>query len=161
MTHSNYQGDRVSSARRGPAGLAPGVLLTNQGNGKHEAVRWEDTATRCATLPAAGVGTLPGHLRGWGAKRSSTRAEEKQGSQELTCSHRIKMGGSWGGPSGSVVKNPPAMLGTQETWVRSLGREDPLEEGMATHSSALAWRIPWTEEPGGLRPVESQRVGHG
>ena len=89
------------------------------------------------------------------------RAEEKQGSQELTCSHRIKMGGSWGGPSGSVVKNPPAMLGTQETWVRSLGWEDPLEEGMATHSSALAWRIPWTEEPGGLRPVESQRVGHG
>ena len=46
-----------------------------------------------------------------------------------------------------LVKNPPAM---QETWVRSLGREDPLEKGMATHSSLLAWRIPWTEEPGGL-----------
>ena len=44
-----------------------------------------------------------------------------------------------------MVKNPPAM---QETWVRSLGWEDPLEEGMATHSSILAWRIPWTEEPG-------------
>ena len=47
------------------------------------------------------------------------------------------------------VKNPPAMRGT---WVGSLGWEDPLEEGMATRSSILAWRIPWTEEPGGLRP---------
>ena len=46
-----------------------------------------------------------------------------------------------------MVKNPPAM---QETWVQSLGREDPLEEEMATHSRILAWRIPWTEEPGGL-----------
>ena len=56
-----------------------------------------------------------------------------------------------------LVKNPPAM---QETGVLSLGGEDPLEEGMATHSSVLAWRIPWTEEPGGLQPIESQRVGH-
>ena len=48
---------------------------------------------------------------------------------------------------GSVVKNPPAV---QETHVRSLGQEDPLEKGMATHSSILAWRIPWMEEPGGL-----------
>ena len=47
-----------------------------------------------------------------------------------------------------TAKNPPVM---QETWVRSLGWEDPLEEGMATHSSILAWRIPWTEEPGGLQ----------
>ena len=46
-----------------------------------------------------------------------------------------------------MVKNSPAM---QETWVPSLSREDPLEEGMATHSSVLAWRLPWTEEPGGL-----------
>ena len=52
-------------------------------------------------------------------------------------------------PCGSVVKNPPAMQKTQETWVGSLGQEDPLEEGMATHSSILAWRILWTEEPGG------------
>ena len=56
-----------------------------------------------------------------------------------------------------TVKNPPAM---QETWVPSLGQEDPLEEGTATHSSILAWRIPWTEEPGGLQSVGSQRVGH-
>ena len=49
---------------------------------------------------------------------------------------------------------------TQETWVQSLGWEDPLEEEMATHSSFLAWKIPWTEEPGGLQFVRSQRVGH-
>ena len=47
----------------------------------------------------------------------------------------------------------------QETWVRSLGQEDPLEKEMATHSSILAWKIPWTEEPGGLRSTGSQRVG--
>ena len=45
-------------------------------------------------------------------------------------------------------------------WVRSLSQEDPLEEGMATHSSILAWRLPWTEEPGGLQSMGSQRVGH-
>ena len=56
-----------------------------------------------------------------------------------------------------LVKNPPAM---QETLVQSLSWEDPLEEGMATHSSILAWRIPWTEEPGGLQSMGSQRVGH-
>ena len=59
-----------------------------------------------------------------------------------------------------VVKNPPAIQETQETWVRSLGREDPLEEEMATHSSILAYKILGTEEPGGLRSMESQRVRH-
>ena len=58
------------------------------------------------------------------------------------------------------VKNLPAMQETQEMWVRSLGWEDPLEEEMTTHSSILAWRIPWTEEPGGLQSTGSQRVGH-
>ena len=58
-----------------------------------------------------------------------------------------------------MVKNPPAM---QETWVQSLGREDPLEKGMATHSSILAWRIPRTEEPGRLRLKQlSTRAGTG
>ena len=52
-----------------------------------------------------------------------------------------------------MVKNPPAMQEVQETWVQSLGWEDPLEEGMATHSSILTWRIPWTEEPGGLQSI--------
>ena len=52
-----------------------------------------------------------------------------------------------------TVKNPPAM---QETWVPSLSREDPLEKGKATHSSILAWKIPWTEEPGGLQSLGSE-----
>ena len=60
-----------------------------------------------------------------------------------------------GFPTGSVVKNLPTM---QETLVRSLGREDPLAKRMATHSSLLAWRIPWTEEPGRLQSMGSQRV---
>ena len=54
-----------------------------------------------------------------------------------------------------MVKNPPT---TQETRAQSLGRADPLEEGMATRSSVLAWRIPWTEEPGGPQSMGSQRV---
>ena len=61
---------------------------------------------------------------------------------------------------GSVVKNPPAMQELQETLVRYLDLEDPLEKRMATHSSILAWRIPWTEEPGGLQSTGSQRVAH-
>jgi len=55
------------------------------------------------------------------------------------------------------LKNLPAM---QETWVRSLGQEEPLEKEMATHCSILAWKIPWTEEPGGLQSTGSQTVGH-
>ena len=58
-----------------------------------------------------------------------------------------------------MVKNLPAVLEMKKTWVRSLGQEDPLEWGMATHSSILAWRIPWTEEPSGPQSMESQRVG--
>ena len=61
----------------------------------------------------------------------------------------------WGFSSASVVKNPPAK---QETWVQSLHWEDPLEKEMATDSSILAWRIPWTEEPGGLQSMGLQRV---
>ena len=64
-----------------------------------------------------------------------------------------------GFPGGSAVKNPPAMQELQETQVRSPGLDDPLEEGMTTSSSILAWRIPWTEEPGGLQSIGSQRVG--
>ena len=56
-----------------------------------------------------------------------------------------------------IVMNPPAV---QETQVQSLGQEDPLEKGMATHSSILAWKIPWTEEPRGLQSMELQRIGH-
>ena len=80
----------------------------------------------------------------------------KWGGKEL----RRKWGGSrgwWGFPGGSDGKRLPAM---RETRVQSLGREDPLEKAMAPHSSTLAWRNPWMEEPGGLQSVGSQRVGH-
>ena len=64
----------------------------------------------------------------------------------------------WGAsPEAQMVKN---LLAMQETWVRSRGQEDPLEKRMAIHSSILAWRIPWTEEPGGLPSMGSHRVGH-
>ena len=56
-----------------------------------------------------------------------------------------------------MVKNPPTV---QETWVPSLVREGPLEKGMATHFSILAWKVPWTEEPGRLQSMGSQRVGY-
>jgi len=60
-------------------------------------------------------------------------------------------------PGSSVVKRLPTM---RDTWVRSLGREDPLEKEMAPHSSIHAWKIPWTKEPGGLQSIRLQRVGH-
>ena len=63
----------------------------------------------------------------------------------------------FGFPGAQMVKNLPAM---QETRVQSLDREDSLEKGMATHSSILAWRTPWTEEPGRLQSMGSQRLGH-
>ena len=62
---------------------------------------------------------------------------------------------SWASLVAQLVKNLPAM---RETWIQSLSREDPLEKGMATHCSVLAWRIPWTEEPGRLQSM--LRVGH-
>ena len=60
-------------------------------------------------------------------------------------------------PVAQTVRNLPAML---ETWVQSLSPQDPLEEGMATHSSILAWKIPWTEELGGLQSMRLQRIGY-
>ena len=65
--------------------------------------------------------------------------------------------GNWASLVAQTVESLPAM---EETWVQSLGREDPLEKGMATHASILACRIPWTEEPGELQFMGLQRVGH-
>ena len=59
-----------------------------------------------------------------------------------------------------VAQRLKRLPGMRETWVRSLGQEDPLEKEMATHSSTLAWRIPWREEPGGLQSMGSQRIRH-
>ena len=64
---------------------------------------------------------------------------------------------SWASLVAQMLKNPPAM---REIWVRCLGQEDPLGKEMATHSSILAWRIPWMEEPDRLQSMGSQRVGH-
>ena len=64
---------------------------------------------------------------------------------------------AWSSLVARSVKNLPAV---QETWVQSLGWEDPLEKEMATHSSILAWKFSWTEEPGGLQSVGSQKGGH-
>ena len=64
---------------------------------------------------------------------------------------------SWASLVAQMVKNPPVM---QETWVQSLDEEDPLEKEKTTYSSVLAWRIPWTEQPGRLQSMGSQRVGH-
>ena len=63
-------------------------------------------------------------------------------------------------PMAQRVKNPPAVQETQEIRAQSLGRDDLLEEEMETHSSILAWKIPWTEEPGKLQSMGSQRVKH-
>ena len=63
-------------------------------------------------------------------------------------------------PGGAVLRIHLPMQETQETWVQSLGQEDSLKEEMATHCSILAWQIPWTEEPGGLPSMGSQRVRH-
>ena len=75
----------------------------------------------------------------------------------LIISGNQRFSGSLGFLVAQIVKNPPAV---QETQVRFLGWENPLEKGMATHSSNLAWRIPWTEEPGRLQSMRSQRVRH-
>ena len=81
---------------------------------------------------------------------SGISSKEKRALDAVYPSHRASLGAQ-------TVKNPPAM---QETWVRSLGWDDPLEEGMATHSSILSWRIPRTEGPGRLQSMGWQRVGH-
>ena len=83
--------------------------------------------------------------------------ETRSHSKVLNKMLSVKLPGFTGG---SVVKYPPAVPEMQEMWIRYLGWEDPLEEGMATHSSILAWRIPWAEEPGGLQSMGLQRVEH-
>ena len=66
----------------------------------------------------------------------------------------------WGFPGGPSEKEPAFQGRRHVTWVRSLGREDPLKEGMATHSSILAWRVPWIQAPGGLQSTRLHGVGH-
>ena len=93
----------------------------------------------------------------YGVTQSQTRLKRRSSSRGNDCFTGEGIGYplqySWVALVAQLVKNLPAM---RETWVRSLGWEDPLEEGKVTHSSILAWRIPWTGEPGGLQSVESQ-----
>ena len=77
--------------------------------------------------------------------------------KEVCIGNKDQLGRKVGPLVAQMVKNLPVM---QETWIRSLEQEDPLEKEMASHSSILAWRIPWTEEPGRLQSMELQRVGH-
>ena len=100
---------------------------------------------------------IPGTAGAWwaavyGVAQSRTRLKRLSSSSS---SSRLT-----GFPGGSKVKNLSVVQETQETWVQSLGQEDPLEEEMAPHSSSLAWKIPWTEEPGGLQSLGSQRATH-
>ena len=81
-----------------------------------------------------------------------TSFKEKIMSSVLT----VELWVSWASLVAQMVKNLPAM---QETWVQSLGWEDPLEKGLVTHSSTFAWEIPWTQEPGGLQSMALQGVG--
>ena len=93
--------------------------------------------------------------RGGAADGMSRQKEQhmKKTEEKNVTRNWFSRGPMCGFPGGSAVKNTPAMW---ETWIRSLSWEDPLQEGMATHSSILAWRIPWTEEPGGLQSTGLQ-----
>ena len=93
-----------------------------------------------------GAGSLVGFCR-WGRTESDTTEATQQQQQHIYRASQVAQ----------MVKNFPAM---QETQGPFLGQEDPLEKGMANHSSILAWRISWAEEPGGLQSMESQRVRH-
>ena len=106
--------------------------------------------TELATLVVRGW-TTPCFLGGFAVPWSRMRKEKLSDDGAISCrnAHKVQL---W--PlAAHLVKKPPAV---RETQLRSLGREDPLEKGMATHSSILAWRIPWTEEPGGLQSMGSQ-----
>ena len=86
--------------------------------------------------------------------------EQKESLWFINVSFKVTPTSQWTSQVVQSVKNLPAMQEMQEMWVWSLGQEDLLEEGMATHFSTLARKIPWTEEPNGLRSIGSQRVGH-
>ena len=95
----------------------------------------------------------------WGTMTTSVKLYWPFSSLKWQCSSKVHLC-LWlfcQSPGGSVVKNLPTVWELQEMWVRSLGWEDPLEEGTATHSSILAWRIPWTEDTGRIWSIGSQR----
>ena len=82
------------------------------------------------------------------------------GCKELDMTERLNYGDRLNGGASLVAQTVNNLPAIQETWVRSMGGEDPLKKEMVTHSSILAWRIPWMEKPGRLQSMGSQRVGH-
>ena len=98
---------------------------------------------------------LPGEFHGLRTLPRATMhgVTESDMTERLTRTHSNYAGA----PSGSVVKNPPANAGDIRDMVLSLGPEDPLEKEIATHSSILAWEVPWTKEPGGLQSMGSEK----
>ena len=93
-------------------------------------------------------------------KLTHSAVQSQHGNQRSSFKIETRSSHSWTSLMAPGVKNLPAMKETQEIWVRSLGGEDPLEEEMSTHFSIFTWKIPWTEEPGGLQPKGFSRVGH-
>ena len=115
---------------------------------------WEDPLEKGkATHSSILVWRIPRNVQSTG----SLRVGQNQATVTLTFRLRCGCIHVWASLVAQMVKNLPAL---QETWVQSLGQEDPLEKEMAAHSSALAWRIPWTEESGAPQSVGSQRAGH-
>ena len=123
----------------------------------------------CPAVPSrARPGSARTALSGRTSQACLSRCSGKYGSGNFLC-QLAPLSAAWGFiqlsppsplglPSGTSSKEPACPCRGQKRQVRSVGREDPLEEGMATHSSILAWRVPWTEEPGGLQSMGLQRV---
>ena len=173
---------------RGPSSLRPQPTLTSaEGRLRCWGRSWEWLRLQrgCIAVAAPGQGgpagpsPLGAGVRGWaGAGRLVTRPLRPSGSSPSPAPCRPCMQRSFQQCLSGPGLNPPhrnaalkaqgwvyslptrRLLATQETQVRSLARGDPLEEGVATRSSVLGWRIPWTEEPGGLQSMGSQRVRH-
>ena len=132
---------------RGWASASLGKLRQAGGGARRTGL---EPALRLPSPAQCPAGRMPG-LVCWGRRRAGL-AENHHAHEPLcpACPSQAAL-------VAQVVRNPPTM---QETRVPPLGREDPLEKGMAPHSSILAWRVPWTEEPSGLQSPGSQRVGH-
>ena len=137
----------------------PKSPVANSKNEHMKRLRWKCRAVSWSHLKSH-IATLSSHSTGGGCQKKKKSIGSKEMGQRLYLLiwewHRCRRGFL----SGSVIKNPLAIQEPQEMQVRALGLEDSLVKGTATHSTILAWGIPWTEEPGRLPSMGSQRVGH-